>query len=340
MSMVLMAILAMMVVMIENIEPSPLSPLSSPPRSLLFQWIDNRNKKQLKGGDHEEMELSYGASLQQDDNEKAFQEDYGVWDPTPESGGACASPVPHAEYSRRLISEFDHQPTADPNPQTEASTVTPLQSPSPSGKGFLLGLFLNRVRFIFPSTGKCSFVVGGHIASECTTQAQCWNCREPGHVASHCPNESICRSCGKPGHLARDCPDPEKQSGDTRLCNNCYRPGHIAADCTNDKACKNCRKTGHIARECDNDPVCNLCNASGHLARQCSKGRILTERGGAGGRWNGGYHDVVCRSCNQVGHMSRECRGAPIICRNCGGRGHMAYECPSGRVANRGYRRY
>ncbi|KAH7521099.1 hypothetical protein JRO89_XSUnG0113100 [Xanthoceras sorbifolium] len=178
----------------------------------------------------------------------------------------------------------------------------------------------------------------GHIASECTTQARCWNCREPGHVASNCHNEGICHSCGKTGHRARDCPNSEQSGGDSRICNNCYKPGHIAADCSNDKACKNCRKTGHIARDCQNEPVCNVCNISGHLARQCPKGDSLGDRGG-GGRY-GGHREVICRTCNQAGHMSRDCAGPMIICHNCGGRGHMAYECPSGRLPDRGYRRY
>ncbi|KAF2324647.1 hypothetical protein GH714_015910 [Hevea brasiliensis] len=177
----------------------------------------------------------------------------------------------------------------------------------------------------------------GHIALECTTQLRCWNCREPGHVASNCPNEGICHSCGKSGHRARDCPNPEMPPGDLRLCNNCYKPGHIAAECTNDKACKNCRKTGHIARDCHNEPVCNSCNIAGHVARQCPKGNNVAERGA----WDrtSGYRDVVCRTCNQVGHMSRDCVGPMIICHNCGGRGHMALECPSGRFADRGFRR-
>ncbi|KAK2660646.1 hypothetical protein Ddye_007179 [Dipteronia dyeriana] len=183
----------------------------------------------------------------------------------------------------------------------------------------------------------------GHIASECTAQARCWNCREPGHVASNCQNEGICHSCGKTGHRARDCPNSDQPGGDTRLCNNCYKPGHLAVDCTNDKACKNCRKTGHIARDCANEPVCNVCNISGHVARQCPKGDSLGERGGPGGGGRyGGYRDIICRNCNQAGHMSRDCMGGGpmVICHNCGGRGHMAYECPSGRLADRGFRRF
>lgn len=131
---------------------------------------------------------------------------------------------------------------------------------------------------------------------------------------------------------------PELLPADLRLCNNCYKLGHMAADCTNDKACKNCRKTGHIARDCQNEPVCNLCNVSGHMARQCSKGNSLAQRGGSGR--NSSYRDVICRSCNQVGHMSRDCVGPMIICYNCGGRGHRAVGCPSGRIADRGFRRY
>ena len=174
-----------------------------------------------------------------------------------------------------------------------------------------------------------------HVASECTTQLQCWNCREPGHVASNCPNEGICHACGRSGHRAKDCPNPDPSPGDVRLCNNCYKPGHFAADCTNDKACKNCRKTGHMARDCQNEPVCNLCNISGHVARQCTRGNSLPDRGGWGR--NSSYRDVICRTCNQVGHMSRDCIGPMIICHNCGGRGHRAIECPSGRMAFRRY---
>ncbi|KAK6130997.1 hypothetical protein DH2020_035260 [Rehmannia glutinosa] len=174
-----------------------------------------------------------------------------------------------------------------------------------------------------------------HIASECTSKALCWNCREPGHTASNCPNEGLCHSCGKSGHRARDCPNAELSPGDLRLCNNCLKPGHLAAECTNGMACKNCRKTGHIARDCQNDPVCNSCNISGHVARQCPKGDFLGERGQGGGtRYGGGYRDMVCRNCNQFGHMSRDCIEM-VICRNCGGRGHMAFECPSGRFIDR-----
>ncbi|WRX30870.1 zinc finger protein [Theobroma cacao] len=381
--------------MIATETSSPSSPLSSssPASDLLFHPVER--KKQQGSGDKE---ISY---LQQDHRQKVIiqdQEDYGVWNPTPRSGGGG--------------------PIRDPNLQTEASTLPPSEKrisrgshghhiciKAPSTTGCKECLMLQRKDFerekdlfLCAKVGlgqvfECrawnyAFLFEGlnmssrsrsssrsrglsrsrsrsprdrrirshrfshrdasfrresrhgfrHIASECTTQAQCWNCREPGHVASHCPNEGICHSCGKTGHRARDCPNPQMQSGDMRLCNNCFRPGHLAADCTNDKACKNCRKTGHLARDCHSDPVCNLCNISGHVARQCPKGHILSDRGG--GSRNNGYRDVVCRNCNQVGHISRECRGAPIICHNCGGRGHMAYECPSGRLADRGYRRY
>ncbi|TXG64652.1 hypothetical protein EZV62_011646 [Acer yangbiense] len=181
-----------------------------------------------------------------------------------------------------------------------------------------------------------------HIASECTTKALCWNCREPGHMAGNCPNEGICHTCGKGGHRARDCTAPPLPPGDLRLCNNCYKQGHFAADCTNDKACNNCRKTGHLARDCPNEPICNMCNVSGHVARQCPKGNILGDHRGASIRGGGGsgYRDIVCRNCQQLGHMSRDCMGPLMICHNCGGRGHLAYECPSGRFMDRYSRRY
>ena len=178
-----------------------------------------------------------------------------------------------------------------------------------------------------------------HIASECTTQSLCWNCREPGHTAGNCPNEGICHTCGKAGHRARDCTTPQLPPGDLRLCNNCFKQGHIAVDCTNDKACKNCRKTGHLARDCQNEPVCNMCNISGHVARECTKAGVIEERGG-GARGGSGYRDIICRTCHQPGHMSRDCMGTLMTCHNCGGRGHHAYECPSGRFLDRFPRRY
>ncbi|KAK1283561.1 hypothetical protein QJS10_CPB21g00307 [Acorus calamus] len=75
------------------------------------------------------------------------------------------------------------------------------------------------------------------------------------------------------------------------------------------------------------------------MARQCPKADMLMDRHPAPLR-GGGYRDVVCRMCNQMGHMSRDCMGAITICHNCGGRGHFAYECPSGRLMDRGPRRY
>ncbi|XVE69791.1 hypothetical protein DITRI_Ditri10aG0019600 [Diplodiscus trichospermus] len=70
-------------------QSSPLLPtLFSSPGSLVFH-DPVENKKQVEG---EEREISN--QLQQDEKAK---EDYGVWNPRPRSGGACASPVPHAK---------------------------------------------------------------------------------------------------------------------------------------------------------------------------------------------------------------------------------------------------
>ena len=99
----MMVIMTLMMPMIATDQSSPLSPLSSP-ASLLFHPIENK-KQQLEG---EEREISY--ELQQELDQKAnFQEDYGVWNPTPRSGGAYASPVPHAKvrrYSTSLPKSF------------------------------------------------------------------------------------------------------------------------------------------------------------------------------------------------------------------------------------------
>lgn len=171
-----------------------------------------------------------------------------------------------------------------------------------------------------------------HIAAECNSTTMCWNCKEPGHLASQCPNDPVCHMCGKIGHLARDCTNPGLPAHDTRLCNNCYKQGHIAADCTNEKACNNCRKTGHLARDCPNEPVCNICNISGHVARQCHKSTSASEIGGP-------FRDIVCRNCGHPGHISRDCVSI-VICTNCGGRGHQSFKCPSGRMFDRGLRRY
>ncbi|URD86093.1 Zinc knuckle, partial [Musa troglodytarum] len=173
----------------------------------------------------------------------------------------------------------------------------------------------------------------GHIAAECTAKTLCWNCKEPGHVASECSNQPVCHTCNKTGHLARDCTGSGLAPFDVRLCNNCHKPGHIAAECTNDKACNNCRKTGHLARDCPNDPVCNLCNVSGHVARNCPKASLTSEVHG------GPLRDIICRMCGQPGHIGRDCVGI-VICGNCGGRGHVAFECPSGRIFDRGFRRF
>ncbi|XWS25857.1 hypothetical protein CRYUN_Cryun27aG0103100 [Craigia yunnanensis] len=78
-------------------ESSPLiSPLSSTGSLLFHDPIEN--KKQVGG---KEKEIRY--QLQQDENAN-FQEDYGVWNPTPRSGGPYASPVPHAKQMRNSTS--------------------------------------------------------------------------------------------------------------------------------------------------------------------------------------------------------------------------------------------
>ncbi|CAN6450412.1 unnamed protein product [Victoria cruziana] len=133
-------------------------------------------------------------------------------------------------------------------------------------------------------------------------------------------SSNLCNNCKRPGHYAKDCPN-------VSVCNNCGLPGHIASECSTKSLCWNCREPGHIAR---------------HVARDCPKADMIGERaGGFGGMARGSsFRDVVCRNCNQVGHMSRECMAPMMICHNCGGRGHAAYECPSGRISDRGLRRY
>lgn len=69
---VIVIIVTMLMIAITD-QTSPLSPLCSP-ESLLFHSTENKKETDQTGN---------------------FQEDYGVWDPTPKSGGAYGSPVPH-----------------------------------------------------------------------------------------------------------------------------------------------------------------------------------------------------------------------------------------------------
>ncbi|XVE94614.1 hypothetical protein REPUB_Repub02eG0023900 [Reevesia pubescens] len=103
----MMVIMTLMMIIIAT-ESSPiLSPLSSAASDVLFNDpMENKKQQQQLGG--EEIKESY----QQQDHQKAnFEDDYGVWNPTPRSGGAYASPVPHAEdrqysttFSSKIIS--------------------------------------------------------------------------------------------------------------------------------------------------------------------------------------------------------------------------------------------
>ncbi|XVF73851.1 hypothetical protein PTKIN_Ptkin13bG0014600 [Pterospermum kingtungense] len=70
--------LMMSMIAITYHQSSPLSSLTSA-ESLLFHQIEN--EKQSEG--------------EEKDEKANFEEDYGVWNPTPRSGGAYASPVPH-----------------------------------------------------------------------------------------------------------------------------------------------------------------------------------------------------------------------------------------------------
>ncbi|XWS24439.1 hypothetical protein CRYUN_Cryun28dG0102200 [Craigia yunnanensis] len=83
----MMVIMTLIMPMIATDQSSPLSSLSSP-ASLFFHPLRTRS-----------------SSWKQELDQKAiFQEDYGVWNPTPRSGGAYASPVPHAKVRQHSTS--------------------------------------------------------------------------------------------------------------------------------------------------------------------------------------------------------------------------------------------
>ncbi|KAG4193682.1 hypothetical protein ERO13_A06G006150v2 [Gossypium hirsutum] len=75
-------IMTSMITIIATDESSPLSPSSSA-TSISFNEIKNK-------------ELQGKAGIEEYEKPNYFVEDYGVWNPTPRSGGAYASPVPHA----------------------------------------------------------------------------------------------------------------------------------------------------------------------------------------------------------------------------------------------------
>lgn len=77
-------IMTLMITITATDESSPLSPSSSATAtSISFNEIKNK-------------ELQGRAGVEEYDKPNYFVEDYGVWNPTPRSGGAYASPVPHA----------------------------------------------------------------------------------------------------------------------------------------------------------------------------------------------------------------------------------------------------